>query len=452
MTNPKLLIVDDDESIRSQVRWAMSRDYEVLEAGDRHAALKIAETDHPLVVILDLGLPPKPREAEEGLQVLKEILSFDPNIKVIIVTGNMDRGNALKAVDMGAFDFFTKPPVMDEVRVVVKRAFRMAELETENANLRSQTQIEGFEGILGNSPAMEGIFQIIRKVATVDVPVLILGESGTGKELAARAIHRLSQRRNGPFVVINCGAIPETLLESELFGHEKGAFTGADTRKKGRIEYAEKGTLFLDEIGEMSLSLQVKLLRFLQEHIVERVGGREPIPVDVKVIAATNKDLKKAVDEGQFREDLYFRLGVVTISLPPLRERDDDIYLLARAFLHRYKTEFNRDVKGFSDEAIGALGNYAWPGNVRELENRVKRGVIMAEGEMITSEDLELAGGMSLERPSMSLREARDRVEKELIQRAMLKHGGVVVRAAEELDVTRQTLTDLIKKYGISVK
>lgn len=449
MAKSKLLIVDDDESIRSQVQWALSKDYEIFEAGDRSSALKIIYAERPYVVLLDLGLPPRPREAEEGLQTLKEVLSFDPNTKVIIVTGNIERENALKAIDMGAFDFFTKPPVMEEVRVVVKRAFRMAELEIENLTLRHQVQVEGLEGILGNSPAMESIFQIVRKVSTVDVPVLILGESGTGKELAARAIHRLSQRKNSPFLVINCSAIPETLLESELFGHEKGAFTGADTRRKGRIEYAEKGILFLDEIGEMSLSLQVKLLRFLQEHIVERVGGRESIPVDVRVIAATNKDLKKAVDSGHFREDLYFRLGVVTVSMPLLRERGDDIYLLARVFLYRYKTEFKRDVKGFSDEAISALGKYAWPGNVRELENRVKRAVIMAEGEMITSEDLDLVSGVSLERPSTSLREVRDRVEKELIHMALLKHGGVVVRAAEELDITRQTLADLIKKHGI---
>lgn len=450
MNRSKLLIVDDDESIRSQMRWALSKDYDVFEAVDRSSTLKIVHSEHPIVVLLDLGLPPRPREAEEGLQTLKEVLSFDLNIKVIIVTGNMDRENALKAVDTGAFDFFTKPPVMEEVRIVVKRAFNMAELEIENLALRRQIQTEGLEGILGNSPAIERVFQTIRKVATVDVPVLILGESGTGKELTARAIHSLSHRRNGPFAVINCGAIPETLLESELFGHEKGAFTGAVARMKGRIEYAERGTLFLDEIGDMSLSLQVKLLRFLQEHIIERVGGRELLPVDVRVMAATNKDLKRAADTGHFREDLYFRLGVLTISLPPLRDRGDDIYLLARAFLNRYNSEFKRDVKGFSDEALNALTGYKWPGNVRELENRVKRAIVMAEGERITSRDLDLAGEEYLENSSIiSLGEARDRVEKELIQKALLKHGGVVVRAAEELDVTRQTMADLIKKHGI---
>ena len=449
---PKLLIVDDDDSIRSQMRWALSRDYEVFEAGDRLSTLKIVDSEQPMVVLLDLGLPPKPREAEEGLQTLHEIMTRDLNIKVIMVTGNTERGNALKAVEMGAFDFFIKPPVMDEVHVVIKRALRMADLERENRALREEKKIEGLDDILGTCSPMQVVFQAIRKVATVDVPVLILGESGTGKELAARAIHRLSHRRNGPFVAINCGAIPETLLESELFGYEKGAFTGADTRKKGRIEYAEKGTLFLDEIGDMSLSLQVKLLRFLQEHIIERVGGREHIAIDVRVLAATNQDITKIVKGGHFREDLYFRLSVVTISMPPIRERNDDIYLLARSLLHRYQRDFKRDIRGFSEDAINALGSYPWPGNVRELENRLKRAVVMAEGDMITANDLELSATMSMENPSVSLKEARDKVEKDLVQKALLKHGGVIVRAAEDLGITRQTLADLIKKYGIGVK
>src|SRR3990170_2199074 len=452
MGKPKLLIVDDDESIRSQMRWALASDYEVIEAGDRPSALKVLTKDHPIVVLLDLGLPPKPREAVEGLLTLHEIIESDSIIKVIMISGNTERENALKAIEMGAFDFFTKPPVMDEVRIVVKRAFRMAELERENLTLRREAENEGIGDILGASLPMQDVFQMIRKVATAEVPVLVLGESGTGKELVARAIHRLSHRRKGPFVVINCGAIPESLLESELFGHEKGAFTGADTRRQGRIEYAEGGTLFLDEIGELSLSLQVKLLRFLQEHVIERVGGRELIHVDVRVIAATNKDLKKAVEAGQFREDLYFRLGVVTIQMPPLRERGDDVYLLSRAFLHHYKRDFKKEIKGFSEDAINALAEHRWPGNVRELENKIKRAVVMTEGEMITSKDLDLQGAVSLGSPSLSLKEARDKVEKELIQKALLRHGGIVVRAAEELGITRQTLADLIKRYGVLVK
>jgi len=452
MTKPKILIVDDDETIRSQMRWALSRDYEVAEAGDRLSALKIMDSEQPFVVLLDLGLPPKPRDATEGLQALSEIIGKDSTIKVIMVTGNTERGNALKAIELGAFDFFTKPPVMDEVRVVVKRALRMLELERENRALKKEAGVEGMSGLLGASLPMQEVFETIRKVAVTDVPILILGESGTGKELVARALHRLSNRQGGPFVVINCGAIPENLLESELFGYEKGAFTGADTRRRGRIEYAEGGTLFLDEIGDLSLSLQVKLLRFLQEYIIERIGGREPIPLDVRVVAATNKDLKQAVDAGQFREDLYFRLGVVTIPMPPLRERGDDVYLLSRAFLHHYKGDFKRDIKGFSEDAINALAEHRWPGNVRELENKIKRAVVMTEGEMITSRDLDLQGTTSIGSPSLSLKEARDKVEKEFIQKALLRHGGIVVRAAEELGITRQTLADLIKRYGILIK
>ncbi|MBI5755917.1 MAG: PEP-CTERM-box response regulator transcription factor [Nitrospirae bacterium] len=452
MNKPKLLIVDDDESIRSQMRWALSRDYDILEAGDRVSAVEFIRTAHPPVVMLDLGLPPMPRDAEEGLKTLEEILSLDPNIKVIIISGNTERVNALKAVEMGAFDFFTKPPVIDEVRVVVKRALRMAELEMENLTLRRQTKPEGLEGILGNSPAMEQVFQVIRKVATVDVPVLILGESGTGKEVTARAIYRLSQRREAAFVVINCGAIPETLLESELFGHEKGTFTGADSRRKGKIEYAEGGTLFLDEIGELSLPLQVKLLRFLQDHIIERVGGREEISVNVRVMAATNRDMKEAVDDGKFREDLYFRLNVVSVFMPPLRDRGDDLLLLARAFLNRYSMEFKKDVRGFNDEAIKALSDYNWPGNVRELENRVKRAVVMSDGELLSSQDLGFLPASEEREQFPSIQKAREALEKRLISEALLRHGNHITHAAKELGISRQTLADMIKKYGISIK
>ncbi len=452
MDKQKILIVDDDESIRSQMRWALSKDYDIFEAGERLSTLKIVHAEQPMVVLLDLGLPPKPREVEEGLYILKEVLTFDPFIKVIIVSGNTERESALKAIDMGAFDFFIKPPVMDEVRVVVKRAFRMAELELENLTLRRQAQTEGIEGIIGSSPSMEDIFQVIRKVATVDVPVLILGESGTGKELIARAIHRLSHRSNGPFVVINCGAIPGTLLESELFGYEKGAFTGADSRKKGRIEYANGGTLFLDEVGELSLSLQVKLLRFLQDHIVERVGGRDLIPVDVRILAATNKDLKKAVEKYNFREDLYFRISVITLSMPPLREREEDLLLLARSFLYRYSREFKKTIRGFSDNAIEALSLYKWPGNVRELENRIKRAVVMTDDEWVSVQDLEFSPVDSHQKRYPPLRKAREALEKRLISEGLLRHGSNITHTARELGISRQTLADMIKKYGISIK
>lgn len=452
MTKRIILIVDDDESIRSQMRWALLKDYEIFEAGDHASALELVRKVHPFVVILDLGLPPKPREAEEGLKTLSEILIIDLRIKVIIVSGNTERVNALKAIELGAFDFFTKPPVIDEVRVVIKRALRMAELEEENQALQRRVDSEGLDGILGNSSSMNHVYEIIRKVATVDVPVLILGETGTGKELTARAVHRLSDRRDKPLVVINCGAIPETLLESELFGHEKGAFTGASSRRKGRIEYAEGGTLFLDEIGELSFSLQVKLLRFLQEHIIERIGGREEIQVDVRILAATNMDLKKAIEDGRFREDLYFRLSVVSVNLPPLRERGNDSLLLARAFLQRYSREFKKNIRGFKDEAVKALSDYNWPGNVRELENRVKRGVVMSDGEWLSPFDLEFASPDDSSKQILSLHEARESLEKRLISEALLRHGSNITHASRELDISRQTLTSMINKYGITVR
>ncbi|MCC6543679.1 MAG: PEP-CTERM-box response regulator transcription factor [Nitrospirae bacterium] len=452
MTKRIILIVDDDESIRSQMRWALLKDYEIHEAGDHASALELTRKVHPFVVILDLGLPPKPREAEEGLKTLGEILVIDQRIKVIIVSGNTERGNALKAIELGAFDFFTKPPVIDEVRVVITRAVRMAELEEENQALQCRAHAEGLDDILGNSSSMNHVYETIRKVATVDVPVLILGETGTGKELTARAVHRLSDRRDKPFIVINCGAIPETLLESELFGHEKGAFTGATSRRKGRIEYAEGGTLFLDEIGELSFSLQVKLLRFLQENIIERIGGREEIQVNVRILAATNMDIKKAIGDGRFREDLYFRLSVVSINLPPLRERGNDSLLLARAFLQRYSSEFKKNVRGFKDEAVKALSEYSWPGNVRELENRVKRGVVMTDGEWLSPLDLEFTAPDDSIEQIPSLHEARETLEKRLISEALLRHGSNITHAARDLNISRQTLTSMINKYGITVR
>lgn len=362
--------------------------YEILEAGDRPSALEIVTRINPLVVILDLGLPPNYKIPDEGFQCLQEILLYDPNIKVIIFTGNTERENALKAINMGAFDFFTKPLIVEKMRFVVEMAFRITKMKLEGLSIYRQTQAEGVEGIIGNSPAIKSVFHTIRKVASVDLPVMIMGESGTGKELTARAIHRLSNRQKNPFVVINCGAIPENLLESELFGHEKGSFTGADRLQKGKIEYAQGGTLFLDEIAELSPPLQVKLLRFLQEYTIERIGGREIIRVDVRVIAATNRNLQKYVEAGKFREDFFFRLKVVTLCMPPLRERGDDIYLLASAFLHRYAGRSEKKLKGFHVEALRAIAKYPWPGNIREMENRIRRAVVMADSEWITPMDL----------------------------------------------------------------
>jgi two-component system NtrC family response regulator len=446
MSKPKLLVVDDEDAIRNQMGWALNDEYEVLLAEDRASAIAQMRKEHPELVALDLGLPPAPRDAEEGLKTLNELLAIDRRAKVVVITGNHDRANALRAVEQGAFDFFSKPADLQEVRVVLKRALRLSQLEGENQALRRQLAGQGFDEIIGESRPMREVFATIRKVATTDASVLVTGESGTGKELVAKAIHRASDRRDGSFVVINCGAIPDTLLESELFGHEKGSFTHADTRRKGKFEYADGGTLFLDEIGELPLALQVKLLRFLQEHQIERVGGRELIPLNVRIIAATNRDLKRDVAEKRFRDDLYYRLGVITIVLPPLRERDDDALLLAKAFLHRFGLDHRKDIAGLSAGAINAILAYAWPGNVRELEHRVKRAVIMADRKVLTAQDLELeepAGAT----PTRSLRDIRDEAERRHVHAVLRRCGGNISQAATELAVSRPTLHELIKKY-----
>jgi two-component system, NtrC family, response regulator len=448
MKKQKLLIIDDDEDLRTQMKWALAPDYEILLAEDRPSAAAVMRKEKPAVVTLDLGLPPLPAGVEEGFAVLDEILNEYGQTKVIIVTGRGEKENALRAVEKGAYDFFYKPIQLDELKVVLRRAFHLSQLEREQRALQRRLSSDTFEGMLGTCAKMQEVFTVIRKVATTDVPVLVMGESGTGKELVARAMHRLSVRQAEPFIVINCGAIPENLLESELFGHEKGAFTGAHIQRKGRFEMAEGGTLFLDEIGDLPLTLQVKLLRFLQERVVERVGGREQIEVDTRVIAATNRDLKEAMKEGKFREDLYFRLGVILMSLPPLRERGGDVTLLAKAFLERYADENRKKIKGFTDQAMDAIEQYAWPGNVRELENRIKRAVIMAEGAKITSADLE----MDAPKPryeNMGLKEAREVLEKELLAKAIARSGGNLTKAATELGISRPTLYDLMEKFGM---
>jgi len=445
---PKLLVVEDDEAIRSQMKWALAQDYEVFLAEDRPNALEIFIKEGPPVVTLDLGLPPYPGEVKEGFLALGEILSQDSFVKVIVITGQGEKDHALKAIGEGAYDFFCKPIQIEELKVVLNRAFYVSQLEREHRGLQQRLSGESFEGMLGTSPQMQEVFSSIRKVATTEVPVLIVGESGTGKELVAKAIHTNSSRRECPFVVINCSAIPETLLESELFGHEKGAFTGAHIQRKGRFEMAQEGTLFLDEIGELSLALQVKLLRFLQEQKIERVGGRESIVVDTRVLAATNKDLNQALKEGKFREDLYYRLGVVTISLPPLREREGDILLLATGLLQRYAHENKKKITGFTPQAIHALKTYLWPGNIRELENRIKRAVIMAEGKKVTPMDIELTSPY-MKYEGRGLKEAREALEKDLIQKALAKNKGNVTKVAVELGVSRPTLYELMEKLGI---
>jgi len=363
----------------------------VILAEDRTSAIEAARVEQPAVVTLDLGLPPHPQEVGEGFLALAELLEQDPLLKVIIVTGRGEKEHALRAIGHGAYDFLSKPVQVDELKVILRRAFYLSQLEREHRELQRRLGSESVDEMLGTSPQMRAVFAAIRKVATTDVPALIVGESGTGKELVARAIHRQGARKGGPFIAINCGAIPESLLESELFGHEKGAFTGAHIQRKGRIEAAQGGTLFLDEIGELSLPLQVKLLRFLQEYRIERVGGRQEIAVDTRVMAATNTDLKQAMKEGRFREDLYYRVSVVVIAVPPLRDREGDIVLLARTLLQRYAAENKKKILGFTAQALRALETHRWPGNVREMENRIKRAVIMAEDSRLMPKDLELA-------------------------------------------------------------
>ena len=448
MEKAKLLIIEDDEAIRTQMKWALAQSYEILIAEDRPSAIEIFIKERPPVVTLDLGLPPYPGEVKEGFLALNEMLSHNGLVKVVVITGQGEKDHALKAIGEGAYDFFCKPIQIEELRVVLSRAFYVSQLEYDHQELKKRVSGESFEGMLGTSSQMQEVFSSIRKVATTEVPVLIIGESGTGKELVAKAIHKNSSRKVFPFVVINCSAIPENLLESELFGHEKGAFTGAHIQRKGRFEMAQRGTLFLDEIGELSLPLQVKLLRFLQDQKIERVGGREAITVDARVLAATNKDLTQAIKEGKFREDLYYRLGVVTVSLPPLRERGEDILLLATAHLQRFAYENRKKITGFNPQAIRAIETYPWPGNIRELENRIKRAVIMVEGQKVTPGDIEL-NFLYSKYEGRGLKEAREALEKDLIQNALSKNKGNITKAAEELGVSRPTLYELMEKLEI---
>jgi two-component system NtrC family response regulator len=449
MKKPTLLIVDDDEDICVQMKWALAEDYEVVMAGDRAAALAAFAAGSPVVTLLDLGLPPRPNDPEEGLAALSALLARDPLAKVIVVSGQGDKQNALRAVGAGAYDFLCKPVDMDELKFVLQRSVYLAELEREYQAMQEGGLAAVFEDMLGSSAQMQAVFTFIRKVAPTSAPVLILGESGTGKEMVAQAIHRRSAKRDGPFVAISCNTIPEALLESELFGHEKGSFTGAHTQRKGRIETAAGGTLFLDEIGELPPPVQVKLLRFLQEKTFQRVGGRQEIQSDTRVIAATNADLQDCVAKGTFREDLYFRLAVVVVKVPPLRGRGDDIGLVAKEFLRRYAADHGKPGLSFAPDALRAIIQYHWPGNVRELQNRVQRAVIMAEGRRVTANDLELTDQLSV-LPPQTLKEAREHVERELIQDALRRHGGKITAAALELGISRPTLYELMEKLGIA--
>ena len=449
MDKPKALVVDDDENILTQMKWALAQDYEVFLAMDAVSAMETIERERPPLVTLDLGLPPDAEGTTEGIRLLGRILNFESTTKVLVVTGSPDRSAALTAISQGAHDFFTKPIDIDELKAILKRAYYVHSLESEYKALQARLSEYATGEVIGSSRMMQDVLRTARKVATTDAAVLVTGESGSGKEVIAKVIHGQSMRKDKPFVPINCGAIPENLMESELFGHEKGAFTGAHAQRKGKIETAAGGTLFLDEIGELPLPLQVKLLRFLQDHTIERVGGRKPIEIDVRVIAATNRDLQQLVSEGRFREDLYYRLAVVTVELPPLRDRGEDVILLAKSFLSR----FSRDggvgsAKHFSREAIDALNAYKWPGNVRELENKIRRATALAGGSEITPEDLGLGGERHAEQ-TLDLKKAREDLDRKYISMAMLKHGGNISKAAEELGLSRPTLHGLLKKYNI---
>jgi two-component system NtrC family response regulator len=457
MPKNKILVVDDEEGIRSQLKWTFTKDYDVFLASDVDSAKKTVEHEKPDLVMLDISLTPDIGDGTEGISILQYILGLNNTTKVIMVTGNDTRENALKCVAMGAYDFYSKPIDLEEVKVSIKRALYIQNLERENQQLRDD--LEGSNesrDIISDCKQMDEILDIVRRVSTTDVTILIQGESGTGKELIAKAIHFNSSRKDKPFIPINCGAIPENLLESELFGHEKGAFTDAHTQKKGKFELAQNGTIFLDEIAELSLTLQVKILRFLQDMKIERIGGKEIIPLDVRVIAATNKNIQEEMKEGKFRDDLYYRLNVISIFLPPLRDRGDDVIILANTFLKRLIRSMKSNIIGFSNEAISALRNYDWPGNIRELENKVKRAMIMAKSQYIMPEDLdilspEVAPIVQKQSQKLPLKEARDRLETQYIKEYLNRNSGNVSRASEQIGITRSTFYSLIEKYNIEM-
>jgi two-component system NtrC family response regulator len=446
----KLLIVEDDPGLLKQLKWCFEG-YDVYTAEDRESAIAELRRHEPTVVLQDLGLPPKPEGVEEGLATLSETLKLAPHTKVIVVTGNGDQENALTAVGQGAYDFYEKPVDTDTLKLLVDRAFNIAELESENRRLQNQTGGSPLDGIVASCDGMLSVCRMIEKVAPTDVTTLLLGESGTGKELLARALHRLSPRSEQNFVAINCAAIPENLLESELFGHEKGSFTGAHKQTIGKVELASGGTLFLDEIGDMPMSLQSKLLRFLQERVIERVGGRQEIPVDVRVVCATNQNLETLIKEGLFRDDLYYRVSEITINIPPFREREEGRLILARTLLQRFCKVQKRALNGFTEDAVEAIEAYKWPGNVRELENKIKGAVIMADGKLVSAADLGLTASDE-QGASLNLREVRAQAESKAIRVALTKCYGNISKTAEMLGITRPTLYDLLSKYDVSAE
>ena len=448
-TKPKLLIIEDDEGLQRQLRWAYD-DYEVIIAGDRKSAIDALRAEEPDVVTLDLGLPPEPDGTREGFATLDEILALKPDTKVIVASGHGARESALRAIAAGAYDFYQKPVDIDELGMIVARAFHLHAIEAENTRL---AQTAGENAVLGGlitaAPEMLKVARTIERVASADVSVMLLGASGTGKELLARGVHDASGRAKRAFVAINCAAIPETLLESELFGHEKGAFTGAVKTTEGKIEQAEGGTLFLDEIGDVPLPLQVKLLRFLQERVIERIGGRKAIPVDTRIVCATHQNLEEMIAASTFREDLYYRLAEIVVKIPPLVDRSGDPGLLAKHFLTRFAS-MNPQVKGLAPDALAAIDRWSWPGNVRELENRMKRAVIMADGKLVTAADLDLDGAGADGGDIINLKAVRDTADGQAIRRALARTEGSISNAAKLLGISRPTLYDLLKSHGIS--
>ena len=444
---PPLLIVEDDPALQTQMGWTFDQ-YVPVTAGDRESALAQLRRHQPAVVTMDLGLPPHPGDPSEGFQLLQETLSVAPDTKVIVLTGQNDHENALKAIALGAYDFYSKPFQPEILALIVERAFRLHELQVENKRLQARQPSGPLGGILTRDPQMQKVCEIVERVSTTNATVMFLGESGTGKEVLAQGVHALSERKDARFVAINCAAIPENLLESELFGYEKGAYTGASKQTPGKIELANHGTLFLDEIGDLPAALQAKILRFLQGRTIERVGGREEIPVDVRIVCATHQDLAGMIKEGRFREDLYYRLAEIVVNIPPLRERKGDAALLAHAFVRQYAEELKRRSMTLLPDAIAAIETHSWPGNVRELQNCTKRAVIMAEGSALRAADFGLEPGNS-EDEIKTLRQVRDEAEKNAVIGVLSRVNGNMSRAAELLGISRPTLYDLINRFGL---
>jgi two-component system NtrC family response regulator len=446
---PVLLIVEDDEGLQRQLKWAYEG-YEVVLAGNREAAIEALRLHEPAVVTLDLGLPPDPDGTSEGFETLSQILKLKPDTKVIVASGHGARESMLKAIGLGAYDFYRKPVDIDELGLIVARAFHVADIEAENRRLEQAGGGQVLGSIISSAPEMLKVGKTIERVATADVSVMLLGASGTGKELLARAVHEKSGRK-GEFIAINCAAIPETLLEAELFGYERGAFTGAVKSNVGKIEMAEGGTLFLDEVGDIPLALQVKLLRFLQERVIERIGGRQPIAVDTRIVCATHQDLDAMTADGRFREDLYYRLAEIVVKIPSLSERPGDAVLLARHFVNRFSKELNTKVQSLSADAVAAVDAYGWPGNVRELENRIKRAVIMADGKSVSAADLDLPGSVNAEEAeiALNLRAARETADRKAIRQALSRTENNISGAAKLLGISRPTLYDLLKQYQL---